>query len=219
MPVRHFFKFDSKSSRELRGQVCEKKSPLSTVSTLRFRPPTLQKGLSQKDAERKEGRCRKILQLQKFRKEGERKKFRGSLSAENAEWEQGENARSAPPANFLGEERKGDGGRGGWRGGRRRDRDCDFLKFAVCCDNNDLGEEREGRTAKKFPADAPSATTGKTRRSKHNPQMREGRQKTSGSMGKEYEENHPRRQREQILSCLSVTLEISQAISHHQREE
>ena len=53
----------------------------------------------------------------------------------------GENARSAPPANFLGEERKGDGG---WRGGRHCDRDCDFLKFAVCCDNNDLGEERDG---------------------------------------------------------------------------
>ena len=78
-------------SRELRSKVSEKNLRfLLYISPLRFRPPTLQKGLSQKDAERKEGRCRKILQLQKFRKEGERKKFRGSLSAENAEWEQEE---------------------------------------------------------------------------------------------------------------------------------
>ena len=42
---------------------------------------------------------------------------------------------------FWGRNERGDGG---WRGGRHRDRDCDFLKFAVCCDNNDLGEERDG---------------------------------------------------------------------------
>ena len=113
-PCKTFFKFDSKSSRELRGQVCEKKSPFSTVSTLRFRPPALQKGLSQKDAERKEGRCRKILQLQKFRKEGERKKFRGSLSAENAEWEGAGGGRMRGAhrlPTFWGRNGKGDGGR------------------------------------------------------------------------------------------------------------
>ena len=121
-----------------------KKSPVSTVSPLRFRPPTLQKGLSQKDAERKEGRCRKILQLQKFRKEGERKKFRGSLSAENAEWEgAGGECEERTACQLFGGGTKG-GTEGGVEGGRHRDRDCDFLKFAVCCDNNDLGEERDG---------------------------------------------------------------------------
>ena len=61
-----------------------------------------------------EGRkMQKNFAIAKISKEGERKKFRGSLSAENAEWERGENARSAPPANFLGEERKGVGARGG----------------------------------------------------------------------------------------------------------
>ena len=66
---------------------------------------------------------------------------RGECASRRRRWRRkGENARSAPPANFLGEGRGGEGG-----GRRHRDRgrrDCDLLKFAVCCDNNDL----EGRT-------------------------------------------------------------------------
>ena len=48
--------------------------------------PSLQKGLSQKDAKRKEGRkMQKNFAIAKISEEGrERKKFRGSLSAENA---------------------------------------------------------------------------------------------------------------------------------------
>ena len=134
VPVRYFSNWAqwavallSLGSRELRRKVCEKKSPVSTVSPLRFRPPTLQKGLSQKDAERKEGRCRKILQLQKFRKEGERKKFRGSLSAENAEWEQEEGECEERTACQL----FGGGTKGGWRAWRPPPRPR--LRFSQIC--------------------------------------------------------------------------------------
>ena len=60
-------------------------SSVFTVGTLRCRPRCKRGFHKRTRSGRKEGRCRKILQLQKFRrKEGERKKFRGSLSAENA---------------------------------------------------------------------------------------------------------------------------------------
>ena len=63
--------------------------PDSSVSTVRKHTtmsPSLQKGLSQKDAKRKEGRkMQKNFAIAKISEEGrERKKFRGSLSAENA---------------------------------------------------------------------------------------------------------------------------------------
>ena len=110
----------------------------------------------------------------------------------------------------------GRGGGGPHRLRRRRvRRDCDFLKFAVCCDNNDL----EGRnfSARARPLDGlgkrgPKRNERRQAEAKH--VIRPWEEKTSTLLG-----NDPRHPpREQILSCsirsLTFRSEISEAISH-----